>query len=228
MEVREKLKGMAEEGYRAFHQKLCPGTENIMGIRVGNMRNFAKEIVKGDWREYLKGAKYDYYEEILLAGLVTGCAKTEIEEKLSYVEAFVPRIDNWAICDTFCSSLKDVNKNKARVWEFLMPYLDSDKEFELRFAVVMLMDYYVDEEHLKELFRIFDSIKREGYYVKMAAAWAISVCFVHFPRETMRYLKKNQLDFDTVRKAYQKILESHRVSAEDKEKIRGMRNGLKG
>ncbi len=102
-------------------------------------------------------------------------------------------------------------------------YRSSEKEVELRFFVVMLMDYFIEKEYLQELFRIFDEIKHEGYYVKMAVAWAISVCYVKFPEETSLYLKHNELDDFTYHKALSKITESNRVSTPEKEKIRSMK-----
>ena len=56
--------------------------------------------------------------------------------------------------------------------------------------------------------------------MKMAVAWAISVCYVKFPKETFQYLKTDHLDDFTHNKAIQKICESYRVSKEEKEKLK--------
>jgi hypothetical protein len=70
---------------------------------------------------------------------------------------------------------------------------------------------------------LLDAVKHEGYYVKMAAAWAISICFVKYPEKTMAYLKKNNLDDFTFNKALQKIAESLQVDKEMKAIIRSMK-----
>lgn len=57
----------------------------------------------------------------------------------------------------------------------------------------------------------------------MAVAWAISIAYIKFPKETMELLKHNELDDFTYNKALQKIIESYRVSDEEKEKIRKMK-----
>lgn len=222
-EVRKKIFELADEKYKEFHSGLCPNNDNIVGVRVPILRNYAKELAKQDFRHYLATAKNDYYEEIILQGMVIGLAKMEVEERLKYIEDFIPKIDNWAICDVFCAGLKFVNKNKERVWKFLQNYLTSNKEFELRFAIVMMLDFYITDEYIDRVITILDSIKHSGYYVKMAIAWTISVAYVKYPKITMKYLKNNTLDDFTYNKSLQKILESYRVSKEDKEIIKKMK-----
>ena len=148
---------------------------------------------------------------------------TDIKEVLSIIKNFVPKIDNWAVCDIFCSGLKIVNKNKETVWNFIQKYLKSKKEFELRFAIVMMLDYFICEKYIDRVLTILDNIKHEAYYVKMAVAWTISVAFVKFKDKTMKYLKKNNLDDWTYNKALQKICESLRVSKETKKIIKAMK-----
>ena len=101
--------------------------------------------------------------------------------------------------------------------------MKSDKEFEIRFAIVMILDYYIDEEYLKEDFKIFDNIKHEGYYVKMAVAWAISICLIKYYEDTVKYLKKSKIDNWTYNKAIQKAIESYRISDSQKEILRKMK-----
>jgi hypothetical protein len=68
-----------------------------------------------------------------------------------------------------------------------------------------------------------DAIKHPGYYVKMAAAWAISLCYIKFPRITMDYLQNSSLDDFTYNKALQKIIESYQVNQDTKKIIRSMK-----
>ncbi len=214
---------LAEEEYRQFSSTLTPGCKNILGVRLPKLRIMAKTIAKGDWRSYLAEAGADTFEEAMLKGMVIGYIKADLEEILTLTEEFIPLIDNWAVCDSFCSGLKITKKHKAQVWDFLKPYLESDKEYEIRFAVVMLLNYYVDPEYASMAFTYFDQIKHQGYYVKMAVAWAISIYFIKLPELTLHYLKENQLEEFTYHKALQKITESLRVDPETKDLIRQMR-----
>ena len=96
-------------------------------------------------------------------------------------------------------------------------------EYEIRFGVVMSMQLFIDDEHIGQLLEEYDAIRHDGYYVKMAVAWALSVCFVKFPEITMQYLKQNTLDDFTYNKTLQKIIESYRVDAETKKLIKQMK-----
>lgn len=221
--VREQIFQLADEEYKQFQSKLCPGNDNIVGVRVPNLRKLAKQIAKEDWREYMKTAKNEYYEEVMLQCMVIGYVKADIEEILSYVTKLIPKIDNWAVCDGLCSGLKLTKKNKIHVWEYLQPYLLSKQEFEMRFGIVMLLTYYIEEAYIDKVLESLDRAKHDGYYVKMAVAWAISICYVKFPEKTMEHLKNNTLDDFTYNKALQKIIESLRVDKETKMLIRSMK-----
>lgn len=116
-----------------------------------------------------------------------------------------------------------MDRHAGRLWEYLKQWMNADGEYEVRFGVVMSMSYFVDEAHLEELLACYDSIRHEGYYVKMAVAWALSVCFVKFPERTMEYLKNSSLDTFTYNKTLQKIVESFRVDKDTKTLIRSMK-----
>ncbi|HWT26354.1 MAG TPA: DNA alkylation repair protein, partial [Mobilitalea sp.] len=127
---------------------------------------------------------------------------------------------------TFCSGLKITKTNKERVWDFIQPYLNSDREYEIRYGVVMML-YYLEPEYAGKAFEHFGRIKHEGYYVKMAVAWVLSMYFVKLPEITLEYLKNNKLDDFTYNKALQKIVESLKVDQATKELIRSMRRKAK-
>lgn len=225
-EVLEHIKSLADEQYRDFHSGLCPENSNILGVRVPILRSYAKELMDEDWKETYQNVGKQYYEEVMIQGMMLGIAKITIEELLKYLEEFIPKIDNWAVCDVTCSGLKLVNKNREIVWEFLKKYLNSNKEFELRFAIVMLLDYYITDEYIENVIQILSSTKHtEFYYVKMAVAWALSVAYIRYPDKTMVYLQSenNHLDKDTYNKALQKIIESNRVGKREKNKIKKMK-----
>lgn len=93
--VRKMLIEMADEDYRKFHSKLVPGTENILGVRVPELRKLAKKLVKENWREYFEAAPDMYYEEDMLRGFMIGYGKMDLEERLERIREFLPSIHNW-------------------------------------------------------------------------------------------------------------------------------------
>lgn len=223
-QIRKKLEELSDEEYRKFHTGLCPKSSEILGVRVPILRNFAKEIIKeGNIEEYLENALDNSYEEILLQGMVLGLWKTNIEKFSKYLESFIPKINSWAVCDVSVAGFKITKKNMEYMWNFLQKYLKSNKEFELRFAIVMLLDFYITDEYIDKVLQILNNIKNDEYYVKMAIAWTLQVAFVKFPNETMKLLKNNKIDDWTYNKALQKIIESYRVDENTKNEIKKMK-----
>ena len=216
---------IAEEEYRKFNEKIIPCDHPILGIRMPVLRKLAKEIARGNWNSYLKVAKDNSHEEIMLQGMVIASVSPKIEfsEVLRYITYYVPKLSNWALVDAFCGDMKIVAHHQEEAYFFIVHYLKSAEEYSVRFAIVMLMNYYLDTEHINTVFGLFDSVHHDGYYVKMALAWAISIAFIKLREETLQYLNHNKLDYWTVQKAMQKILESNRVDNETKEMIRNMK-----
>ncbi|CRZ35290.1 3-methyladenine DNA glycosylase AlkD [Herbinix hemicellulosilytica] len=218
--IKEQLIKLADEKYRMFTSSITPGAENILGVRLPVLRKIAKDIAKGDYISYFNEASSETYEEKMLQGMVIGYIKADIDEVLKLAGNFIPLIDNWAICDSFCAGLKITKLYKEKVWDFLQPYLHSLKEFEIRFGIVMIINYFIDEIYAPKAFEHFDRIKHEGYYVKMAIAWAISAYFVKQPDITLAYIKNNRLDDFTHNKGIQKIIESRCVDKSTKDMLK--------
>lgn len=181
-----------------------------------------------------------FFEEIMLAGMVIGLLRpgtkvrkqsakgsTEavaLQDIFALISEFVPKINSWSVCDSFCAGLKIAKEYREKMWEFLIPYLDSHEEYRIRFAVVMLLDYYIDEEYIDKVIAEMDRIDHEAYYVKMAVAWALSMCYVKFPERTLEYLEgENHLDDFTYNKTLQKAIESLKVGKIEKAKLRAMK-----
>ena len=159
----------------------------------------------------------------MLEGFVIGYMKATLEEKLHYLDNFIPEIDNWAVCDCTASTLKFIDKYKKEVWEYMQKYINSKKEFEKRFAIIILMDYYLTDEYIDKVLEIYNKIDSDQYYVQMGIAWAISVCFVKYREKTREFLDNNNLSTFTYNKSIQKIIESTRVDKETKEELKKLK-----
>lgn len=218
--LRRELESLADPAYKAFNESLLPGVETAYGIRLPQMRQVAKALLRQDPAGFLEHFQPNCYEETQLRGLVIGGMKLPWEEKCPLVEDFLPRIDNWAVCDTFCGSLKPRSpQDVPLMWEFLKPLYASDEEYKARFAAVMQLSHFVDAAHLEEGLGLLGQVRHPGYYAKMAVAWALSVWFVKFPQETESLLAQRAFEPWVQNKAIQKVRESRRVSKEDKDRL---------
>ena len=125
-------------------------------------------------------------------------------------------IGDWSTCDSFCNTLKFVRKDPERVWAFLRPYFSSEREFDVRFGVVMLLDHFIQEAFIDRVLETLDNVRHTGYYAQMAVAWALAECYARFPERTMAYLPNSRLDTFPFNKALQKMTESRRICGEGK------------
>lgn len=222
--IKSRLYELADKNYQEFSTSLIPGCKTMIGVRLPKLRVFAKEIAKGDYKNYLINAKDDTFEEVMLQGMVIGYSNCDIEEKLEFAAKFIPKINDWSVNDAFCTSFKCTVKNRERVFGFLLNYVSSEKEFEQRVVAVMLMDYFLTEEYIDRVLEVLDSLKHEGYYTKMGVAWAIATSYAKFPEKTYKYLTgNNSLDDFTFNKSIQKMIESYRVPVEDKQNLKKLK-----
>ena len=217
-----ELKALQDLQYQKFHSSLLPGVENIIGVRMPLLRKLAKEMLRRNWRSYLDveiSKPNTYYEEDIIQALLIGTSKLSWQERHAYIKEFVPKINNWAVCDLFCSTLKEAQYYQEEYWQLIVPYFNSSNAYDLRFTSVMLLNHFTSDEFAEEALNLLKAIKHEDYYVKMGVAWAISIFYIKQPQLTLKLIKQNNLDDFTHNKAIQKIRESFRVSNEDKEML---------
>ena len=221
--VRKELEKNADPSYREFHRSLVPGLENFLGVRVPKLREISRKAAREDYWSFAGEADRETYEELMIRGMMIGYARLTREEQRRELEKFVPLINNWAVCDCCCSTYKFMKKDQEEWFAFLRTYAASDKEYEIRFSLVSMLDFFINEDYIDQVLEILGQVRHEGYYVKMAASWAVSICYVKFPEKTEKFLRKNLLDDFTHNKSIQKIRESYRVSKEDKERLKTLR-----
>lgn len=204
---------ISDSEYKKFHSSL--GVSNVIGIRTPVLKSIAKDIYKGNYKEFLLLVGNSYYEENIIYAFIIRNIK-DLDESIEYLEIYKNMIDSWASCDLFCSSYKIVKKNKEYFYKFINDNIRSNNLWIRRLCFVLLLDYYIEEDYIDDIFILCDKYNTIDYYVQMAVAWLISVCFVKYRDKTIKYIKDNKLDNFTHNKAIQKIKESFRVSSEDK------------
>ena len=197
----------------------------MLGIRIPQLRKLAQKIIKeASLEECIQSIDNKYFEETILQGLVIAYGKETFENKKSKIKEFIPKIDSWAICDTFVPTLKIKDSELENAWEFILNYINSDKEFEVRFAVIMMMDYFIIDKYVDNVIVLLDKIKNDGYYAKMGIAWCLAEIGVKYNEKLLKYLNgKNNLDKFTYNKTLQKMIEFYRISKEQKVTLKEMK-----
>ncbi len=205
------LLSLANDEYRLFHTKLVKTKYKILGINVPKQRLIAKEILKGNAKSFLKFSQDIYYEEVNIKGFIIANLKDE-----NLIDDFVLKIDNWAICDNFCSSLKIEESNLDKYFKKITQYVNEKDEFIARVGIVLLLNNYLTKDYLPKIFKLINNITLDKYYLNMAIAWLISECYIKEKELTILFLQDNKLSNFIQNKAIAKIKDSYRVSKEEK------------
>ena len=216
--IKEELKNLSDEKYKLFSQKLNPNIDNILGVRLPILRKIAKKIAKNDYKAFFLENDDEYMELTMLEGMVIG--NLPYEKQIKYIEKFVPKINNWAICDTFCTGLKFFKTKKHK--ETIEKYLNSKKEFELRFAFVILLNYFIDDEYDYVLNKI-SKFNNEQYYAKMAVAWCLSYCIIKNYDKCIKDIQKIKMHSWVFKKGVTKAIESLKLTKIQKDELRKIR-----
>lgn len=215
--ILKELEALADSKYREFNRKIVQTKQQVLGVKIPLLRKIAQKIAKNNPIEFIKIEKPNIYEIILLEGFVLAYMQKSFLETLSLFDNYLTKVDSWAQIDSVVSSFKSIQKEKSEVLEIVKEYLKSDREFVVRTGLVILLVYYVEQKNLDMIFKLSQDVKHQGYYVKMANAWLISICMVKFPKETLLFFKDNRLDKFTHNKAIQKSRESFRLFSEYKD-----------
>lgn len=195
------------------------------GISVPELRKYAKKIAKENYREFSDNNSYETFELKFLHAFVIGYAKDDIEVLLDDFNAFIPHVDSWGICDSLCQNFKIARKYPEKIWNFLILYKNSKKEFESRIVSVMLLSHYLNDSYIDKVMTVLDELNTDDYYSQMGVAWAIATIMGKYPEKCLDYLKseKCHLDRTTYNMALQKIRESFRVSDKIKQLTKEMK-----
>lgn len=151
--------------------------------------------------------------------------KEDFEILCHDLDNYIPYIHSWASCDIVICNMKQFSKHLEEGLSKIKKYIKSKNPWEVRVGLVLVLSYYVKEEYLDMIFKFAEQIKLEDYYVKMANAWLLSICFIKFFDQTYQYFLKSNLDDWTYNKALQKAIESYRVK--DKDSLRKLKRKTK-
>jgi len=223
--IKKELLGVQDKKYKNFSTSLLPGINNVIGVKLPVLRGIAKNIVKNkNYNSFFKENDDEFMELTMLEGMVIGeILKNDFDFKL--VENFIPKINNWSVCDSFCASIKTFKKNPKKVKTFLEKYFKSEKEFELRFCFVILLNYFIEDDYEYVIEKIC-AFKNESYYAKMAAAWCLSMCIVKNYKKCLEDIKNANIHPFVLKKGLTKAVESLRLNKEQKNEIRKLRSTI--
>ena len=220
--VRRELFAMRDEKYRDFHKKLIPTVDDqrIIGVRTPALRKYAKELSAEAGREYLDLMPHYYIEENNLHSFIL-CRMKDFDEVMQRAEEFLPHIDNWATCDSFVP--KVFKEHPKEVFAQIKRWLQSDRVYTVRWALVLLLNNFLDEEFRPEMLELVAALRSDEYYINMAIAWYFSFALIKQYDAALPYLLDRRLEPWVHNKTIQKAIESYQISPERKIYLRRLK-----
>ena len=227
-EIRERLLLLRDAEYAAMQVKIIPTVEanRIIGVRTPALRALAKEIYLDEGLEaFLAQMPHRYFEEDQLHAFVISEEK-DFEVCLRMLEAFLPYIDNWATCDQL--SPKVFGKNPEKLLPYIRKWIRSEETYTVRFAIGMLIRYFLKERFSMAWPEMVASVRSEEYYIRMMVAWYFATALAEQYEAVLPFLEKRSLEEWTHNKAIQKSVESFRIRPEQKAYLKSLRAPARG
>ena len=221
--IQDKLFELQDLGYKEFHAKLMPTVckDKIIGVRVPQLRKLAKEINKSELKvDFLNILPHKYYEEDNLHAFLIEQIK-DFDECISALDNFLLFVDNWATCDMMTP--KVLSTNPEKLYEKIVEWSKSKHTYTVRFAVVTLMKFFMDERLDKKHLNLLLSIKTDEYYINMAIAWYLATALSSRWEIVIPYIENQKFSRWIHNKAIQKSIESYRITKEQKEYLKTLK-----
>ena len=222
-DIQKELFKLQDKKYREMQIKIIPtvNPDTIIGLRTPELRSLAKRVVKeNDYSSFLDNLPHKYFDENQLHAFIISEIK-DYEKCISYINKFLPYVDNWATCDQM--SPKVFNKHLVELLKEIRIWLKSKKTYTIRFGIGMLMQYFLDEDFKLEYLDLVANIDSKEYYVNMMRAWFFATALAKQYDSSISFIKEHRLDIWTHNKTIQKAIESLRISDEQKDYLKSLK-----
>ncbi len=222
-QIREKLMALRDVKYRDFQSALIPGIDpqTVIGVRMPELRRLAGSLAGSrEAEEFLKDLPHDYYDENVLHGKLIEKIQ-DYDQCVAAVEAFLPYVDNWAVCDTM--SPRVFGRHHRELLVKIRQWMDSSHPYTVRFGIGMLMSHFLEEDFAPQQMEWVVRISSGEYYVNMMRAWYFATALAKQYEEALAVIRDGRLDLWTHNKAIQKAVESRRITDEQKEELKALR-----
>lgn len=216
MPITEQLFVLRDEAYAEFQAKLTPTVprETFVGVRVPVLRKVAKEFIHTpEVTSFMEALPHTYYDENMLHSLLLSELR-DYDVCLQAVEAFLPYIDNWAVCDLL--SPKVFRRHRPALLSEIPRWIASSQTYTCRFGMEMLMTHYLDDDFRPEYLALPATVQSSEYYVRMMIAWYYATALAKQWNATIPYIEEGRLDAWSHNKTIQKACESYRITPEQK------------
>lgn len=223
IDIKAELLKQQDIKYRDFQGSLIPNVERerIIGVRTRILRAIAAVLYKENAADsFISALPHYYFEENQIHAFIISFER-DFEKCIALVEEFLPYIDNWATCDQLIPI--SFKQHKKELLPYIEKWIKSDHTYTVRFGIVCLMKYFLDECFDEKYPKLVSEIKSDEYYVKMAVAWYFATALAKQYDAVLPFIAEGRLDKQTHNKTIQKAQESFMISNDKKAVLKGFK-----
>lgn len=212
-----------DQKYAEFMARTIPtlSKEKFIGIRSPEYKKIIKELPEAkEVNAFMNALPHEYYEENILQGVLINRMK-DFDSCLENVERFLPYVDNWAVCDGLQPTV--FRKNTAVIKRKIPEWIASEATYTRRFGMHMLMTHFLGDAFDETLLSQAADLRSEDYYANMMTAWLFAEALVKQWAAALPYIEERRLDRWTHNKTIQKAVESYRITEEQRDYLRSLR-----
>ncbi len=221
--INNHLFSLQDTEYKKFSCKLMPtvNPDTVIGIRTPQLRAYANEVFKSEYAEkFLSALPHKYYEENNLHGFLIEKIK-DYDICIKQLNNFLPFVDNWATCDQLTPKI--LKKHTDKLLKQIEIWITSKHTYTVRFAIKLLMNFYLDENFKPYYPKMAASVKSDEYYINMMIAWYFATALAKQYNEIIPYLENKTLDKWVHNKTIRKAVESYRITDTQKSYLKTLR-----
>jgi predicted GIY-YIG superfamily endonuclease len=220
--VARTLSQSAEPAYADFMAGLVPTLprSRFAGVRTPVLRKLGAEVARRpDRMRFFAALPHATFEEAQVHSFAIAREKDPATREALY-EAFLPHVDNWAVCDSL--AVAPLLEDPAHARAVALGRLASPHAYTVRFGILTLMKGFLGERFEPADFGRVAAAgaavpqSPDTRYVLAAKAWYLAEAFAVRPADARAWFASTPVDPALAAAARRKALESRRVDTATK------------
>ena len=170
----------------------------VIGVPLSNLFEMAREHAGVRDREALVKRELtdQTYDEVLLKAWILGSNYASFDDATRLLERFLAKMDSPQLCDAICLAFRIAIEYPNETLDLI----------EQRYALVTLLDYYVNSDHIDRLLRLLAAVETLTPQAEDALAWAYQTCFLGFQQKTFFALRALKMEKESFNRMLDRIL----------------------
>ena len=219
--ITSKLFELKDNEYRDYVARIIPNLNKykIIGVKTNDIKKLAS-IIKQERYTYsfLKRISHKYHEEYLLHAIILNDKYKTVDILLNKLDEFLIYVNDWQVVDIIKPEI--FKRHPRKVYKYIIRWINSNREYKMRFAVNTLINFYLKDHYNKKIFYLVKNIKCNYYYVNTAMVCFYSTALIDYWDDAIKIFENKELNKWIQNRSLRKARISLRISEEKKEYLK--------